>query len=88
MIAAGSDGCVEDDERMASVVLELALEEHPAHLNIEEVVRLSATDATRFSDRDAVITAIRQLVRDGLLHRQGNFVFATRPAVRSAELRI
>ena len=86
MTASGSSGCADDDERMASVVLELALEEHPAQLSIEEIVRLSAGDSTAFSDREAVVRSIRDLGRDGLLHRHGDFVFAARAAVRADQL--
>jgi hypothetical protein len=85
---ATSGGRGAEEERLASVVLELALDEHPAHLSVEEVIRLTARDPTDFGDRDAVSNAIRDLVRDGLLHRPGDFVFAARAAVRTAKLLI
>jgi hypothetical protein len=67
-----------DTDPTASVVLEIALDDYPAQFHVEEIIRAVA----------AVSNVIRDLVRDGLLHRSGDFVFATRAAVRSAELRI
>lgn len=83
-----SIGCGEEDDQLASVILELALDEHPAHFSVEEIIRLLAPNPTAFGDRDAVGNVVRELVRDGLLHRQGDFVFITRAAVRTARLLI
>lgn len=77
---------VAEDEQLASVILELALEEHPAQLSIEEVVRLLARDPAAFGERDGIGNVVRDLVRDGLLHRQGDFVSAARAAVRTVRL--
>lgn len=85
--AAGS-GCGAEDDQLASVILELALDEHPAHFSVEEVIRLFARDPTAFGDRDAVRNVVRDLARDGLLQRQGDFIFATRAAVRTVRLLI
>jgi hypothetical protein len=62
--------------------LEVVLDHSPAHLSVEEVIREVAADSADVAD------VIRDLVGTGLLHRNGDFVFATRAAVRSADLRI
>lgn len=77
-----------DTDVTASAVLEILLDDYPAQFHVEEVIREVATDSTGFGDRDEVANAIRDLARAGLLHRRGDFVFATRAAMRSAELRI
>jgi hypothetical protein len=77
-----------DADRTASAVLEIVLDDYPAHFHVEEIIREVAADSTAFGDRSDVADAIRDLVRAGLLHRNGDFVFATRAAVRAAELRI
>jgi methyl coenzyme M reductase subunit C len=69
-------------------VLTILLEAHPGPRSIEEVVREMTADCPgEFVPRDRVEDAIRDLVGAGLLHRHGPFVFATRAAVRSDELR-
>lgn len=77
-----------ETDQVASALLETVLDDYPAHLHLEELIRELAADPTAFGERSDVTDAIRDLVRAGLLHRQGDFVFATRAAVRSAELRI
>lgn len=83
-----SRGLESDADRIASAVLEVVFDDYPAHMSSEEVVLEVATDLTSFGDCDDVRNAIRDLVRAGLLHRSGEFVFATRAAVRAAELMI
>jgi len=77
-----------DVDRIASTMLDVLLDYHPAHLSAEEVIREVAADPSSFSDRSETDEAIRELVRAGLLHRSGEFVFATRAAVRASELGI
>jgi hypothetical protein len=72
----------------ASAVLEIVLDDYPAHFHVEEIIREVAADETAFGDRNDVANAIRDLGRAGLLYRNGDFVFATRAAVRAAELLI
>jgi hypothetical protein len=81
-------GMESDADRIASAVMEVVFEHHPAQLSIEEVIRDVATDLTSLGDRNNVSDAIRDLAGAGLLHRSGEFVFATRAAVRAAELGI
>lgn len=73
-------------ERLASMAFELALDHYPALLNIEEIVRELADDPVDFEGSEDIRDAIRDLVKEGLLHRVGHFVFASRTAVRAAEL--
>lgn len=77
-----------DADTTASAVMEILVEDYPAQFHVEEVIREVAPDATAFGDRDDVENAIRDLVRAGLLHRSGGFVFATRASIRAAELGI
>jgi hypothetical protein len=81
-----SGGECEDMAQQA--VLAILLEAHPGQRSVEEVVREVTDRPDEFAARDAVDNAIRDLVGAGLLHRHGAFVFATRAAVRFAELRI
>jgi hypothetical protein len=80
------DNATDAHDRLASTVFEAVLDGHPALTSIEEVVREVARDPARFGDRDAVNNAIRDLVKEGLLHRTGDFVFVTRTAIRAREL--
>ena len=73
------------DEPAAQDILEHALlhevlARHPAQLTFEELVR--ALGEERFLVADAVAA----LAGDGLLHRHGDFIVASRAAVRSDEL--
>jgi hypothetical protein len=70
------------EERRQRAVLDLLLDEHPAHLDIEEVVRALASDPGDFAEGDDLRNAIRELVAYGLVHRHDEFVFASRPAMR------
>lgn len=75
-------------DQLEAVVLEVVLSAYPALFSIEEIVCGVASDPTSFGDRDDVSNAIGELVRSGLLHRSGEFVFATRVAARASELGI
>jgi len=74
------------DEK-ACALLTFVFEFHPAHLHVDEVMKEMAMDPADVSDCDDVSVALNDLVRVGLLHRHGEFVFASRAAVRSHELR-
>jgi hypothetical protein len=63
-------------------VLALLLEDHPALLTDEEVIRDLAPEPATLGERDAVQVALRELVQAGLAHRLDRFVFATAAAVR------
>jgi Fe2+ or Zn2+ uptake regulation protein len=54
----------------------------------EELVREMTERPDEFAERDAVLNALRDLARAGLVHRHGPFAFATRAAVRYHELEI
>ena len=58
------------------VLLGLLLEHHPAHLARHELKRELGWDAVRVEDSST------RLARAGLAHRQDEFAFATRAAVR------
>jgi hypothetical protein len=79
-------GMESDADRIASVVMEVVFEHYPAQLSIEEVIRNVAADPASLGNRTDVSDAICDLIRAGLLHRSGDFAFATRAAVRAAEL--
>ncbi|HEX8083325.1 MAG TPA: hypothetical protein VF529_03485 [Solirubrobacteraceae bacterium] len=61
-------------------VLHEVLVRHPAQLTFDELVRAMGEPSFLVQD------AVTQLVADGLLHRHGDFVLATRAAVRFDEL--
>jgi hypothetical protein len=75
-----------DHDRIASAVFEVVLDDYPALMSIEEVIREVASDPVDFGDRNDITNAIRDLTKEGLLHRCGEFVLATRAAVRATEL--
>lgn len=79
---------IDATEALQSVLLEILLEHHPAQLSLDEVVREVVRDPNDAGERDEALNAVRDLVRAGLVHRSGQFVFAARAAVRSQELRI
>jgi hypothetical protein len=74
------------DARVEATVLRLALELHPAQASIDELVLELADDPDDFAQRDAVERAVRDLAGAGLLHRNGEFAFPTRAALRFDEL--
>ncbi|MDQ4125267.1 MAG: hypothetical protein M3134_06675 [Actinomycetota bacterium] len=61
-------------------LLHEVLGRHPAQLTFDELVRMLGEE--RFLVEDAVAA----LVGDGLLHRHGDFIVASRAAVRFDEL--
>jgi HD-like signal output (HDOD) protein len=69
----GDDGSPDD---LARAVLSLLVDEHPAQLSFDELVREMGKEPFLVTD------AVDDLVAAGLLHRHGDFVFATRAAVR------
>jgi hypothetical protein len=89
MALRGADdkrGTAGGDARVEAVVLRLALDLYPSQVSIDEVVRELADDPEDFAQRDAVERAARDLARTGLLHRNGEFVFPTRAALRFDQL--
>jgi hypothetical protein len=76
----------DDDRAIQAVVLRQALTLHPAQLTVEELVLEIAADPADFATRDAIVRAVRDLARSGLLHRNGDFVVPTRAALRFDEL--
>jgi hypothetical protein len=74
------------EERIEQAVLSLLLEEHPAQLSVDEVVRELTDRPDDFAARDLIDVALRALVGSGLVHRNGSFVFATHAAVRFDQL--
>jgi hypothetical protein len=54
---------------------------HPAQLTVEEIVREFANDPEDFEQRDQVERAVDDLVRAGLLHRNGQFAVPALAAV-------
>lgn len=71
----------EDDRGAQASVLAHLLYLHPAQLTVEELVREFADDPDDFEQRDRVQLAIADLVRAGLLHRNGRFVVPALAAV-------
>ena len=62
-------------------VLRHVLAEQPTILRLCDLVRELARDPREFGDRDAVKRAVRELIKVGLLHRQGEVVLPTPAAV-------
>jgi hypothetical protein len=76
----------EDDVMVEAALLQLLLALHPAQVTFPELLRMMAMDETDFVQRDTVEQAVGELVGDGLAHRNGEVIFASRAAVRCDEL--
>jgi hypothetical protein len=88
MITAESeDEPFDENDRTEQAVLSLLVHIHPAQLSIDELVRSMTDRYDEFGSRDRIEIAVRGLEGAGLVHKHGAFVFATRAAVRSDELR-
>ena len=75
-----------DHDVAAHAVLTALLAAHPAHRSTDELVRELTGRPDDFGERDRIENAIRDVVGAGLAHRHGDFMFATRAAVRFDEL--
>ena len=62
-------------------VLRHVLNWQPTILRLCDLIRELAKDPREFGDRDAVKRAVRDLIKVGLLHRQGECVLPTPAAV-------
>lgn len=67
-------------------ILVRSLAAHPTQLAIEELAAATADRLGASATLDEVDSAVLSLVAAGLLRRDGDFVSATRAAVRSDEL--
>lgn len=80
------------DRLLRGAVLGRLLELYPAPLTVDELVSEFVDDPHDFLQRDGVERAVRDLAREGLLHRHRTvrgrvaFVIATRAAVNFAAL--
>jgi hypothetical protein len=87
-MTGGTSAKWSDEDRAEQSLLALLLEAHPALLSVDEIVREMTDRPDEFGERARVNNAVRDLVAAGLAHRHGPFVFASRAAVRSDELKI
>jgi hypothetical protein len=89
-LGGGRSVAAEDDDRAQSAVMGILLDAHPGQRSIDELVRemcaMAEAAEDEFSAHDRAHRAIRDLIAAGLAHRNGNFVFASRAAVRFSEL--
>ncbi len=69
-----------DDDSCEFAVLRHVLDWQPNVLRICDLIREVSPDPREFSHRDAVERAVRELVKVGLVHQQGECVLPT-PAV-------
>ena len=74
------------DALVESTVLWQLLVLHPTQVTLEELIRDLAVDPEEFAERDAIERAVRDLVRAGLVHRNGEFAIPSRAALRFNEL--
>jgi hypothetical protein len=76
-----------EDDQLQQAVLGILLHAYPAQLSLEELVREMTDEPHEFAPRDHIEIAVRALTGAGLLHSHGQFLFATRAAVRADELK-
>lgn len=77
-----------DDDHVQEAVLGHLIYLYPAQLTIAEVVREMSVASTTFTVVDQYERALRDLIRAGLVHRNGEFVFASRAAVQGEAIRL
>ena len=73
--AASADGDYEE------AVLRHVLSERPTIFRLCDLIRELAKDPREFADRDSVNRAVRELIKVGLLHQQGECILPTPAAV-------
>lgn len=66
-----------EDDFYEQAVLRHILGWQPTILRMDDLIREVAKDPDDFGDRDAVNRAVRELIKVGLLHRQGECVLPT-----------
>lgn len=71
----------EQEAREECRVLREVLSIYPESLTLEELIRELTSGSPELSDKDAVQVAVLELIGCGLLHRLGDLVLPTRPAV-------
>lgn len=71
----------------AAVVLDILVGQHPAMLSTTELIRLYAGGTLDVREAGPMVTdGLADLLASGLIHRLGEFVFASRSALRAREL--
>ncbi|MGB7587339.1 MAG: hypothetical protein WBM00_01380 [Solirubrobacterales bacterium] len=76
----------DEDAATELAVLYQLLTLHPVQVTRDELLREMVGETEDFGRRDAVSRAVRDLVGAGLVHLNGNVVFASRAAFRFNEL--
>lgn len=71
----------QEDTREERRVLREVLSIYPESLVLDELIRELTVGSSEFSDQDAIRRAVSDLIAVGLLHRVGDLVLPTRPAV-------
>jgi hypothetical protein len=71
-----------DDDHDQGAVLAQILAVHPTQLRLSDLVNELSADPGQFAEQDRVERAVRDLIRVGLLHRQGECVLPTPAALR------
>jgi hypothetical protein len=70
-----------------AIVLGILVGRYPALLSVDELVReVAGFSGDPDQARIMVLDGLAELMGDGLAHEVANFVFASRAAVRAAEL--
>ena len=77
-----------EDDHVQEAVLGHLIDLYPAQPTIAEVMREMTVASTTFTVVDQYEQAIRDLIRTGLVHRNGDFLLPSRAAVRSEEIRL
>lgn len=74
------------------VLLDLLVESHPTLWTVPELARALCSGATARRGEEPAANSVEDALQDlfgaGLIHRSGDFVFATRAAVEGARLRM
>jgi hypothetical protein len=70
-----------DDDFYEGAVLRHILDWHPTTLRMEDLIREVSPDPREFAHRDGVERAVRDLIKVGLLYREGECVFPTPAAI-------
>lgn len=85
--SGGREPWLPDEDEVASIILDLVRRRYPALVATDELVReLAHPSLMQPIAEPAIYDGLVELTTSGLVHRLDGFVFASRTAIRAAEL--
>jgi len=79
--------CLTETHEVAEALLDILVSQHPTLLAIDELVRMYAGFSREARVAEALVQdGLSELLGSGLVNRLGDYVFASRAAMRATEL--